>query len=206
MSQTTLAPDRTAADGPRIATDAAANASNSNGQAVKASGTKSTNGEPRHVLPFEQPLAKLEQQIGELEQRQNTSAGGSRAVDCTAELRELRENYTSLLRKTYSNLSSWETVQVARHPQRPQLLDYVDMFVREFREIHGDRRFADDRAIRTGLARIGNTKVMLIGMHKGRDTKEKIACRFGLPNPDGYRKALRAMKLAEKFGLPVVTL
>ena len=163
--------------------------------------------ELRHVLPFEEPLARLEKQIADLEDRQIALHDQSdKPVDFTAELRELRENYTSLLRKTYSSLSAWETVQVARHPQRPQLLDYADLFVREFREIHGDRRFADDRAIRCGLARIGNSKVMLIGMHKGRDTKEKIACRFGLPNPDGYRKALRAMKLAEKFGLPVVTL
>lgn len=161
--------------------------------------------EERQILPFEKPLAELEQKIIELETLQSRSEPG-RPVDYTAELRQLRENYTSLLRKTYDGLSAWETVQVARHPQRPQLLDYVDMLCREFREIHGDRRYGDDPAIRCGLARLGGHKVMLIGQHKGRDTKEKIKCMFGLANPEGYRKALRAMKLAEKFKLPVVTL
>lgn len=155
----------------------------------------------RTALGFEQPLAKLELQIAELEGLQ-----AQKQIDYTAELRQLRTNYTSMLKKTYEHLSPWETVQVARHPQRPQFRDYVEMLCREFREIHGDRRFADDRAIVAGLARIGGQKVMLIGHHKGRDTKEKVACNFGCAHPEGYRKALRAMKLAEKFGLPVVTL
>ncbi len=97
-------------------------------------------------------------------------------------------------------------MQVARHPQRPLFRDYVDMICREFRELHGDRHFGDDPAIICGLARLGGHKVMLIGHHKGRDTKEKVNCYFGLAHPEGYRKALRCMKLAEKFGLPVVTL
>ncbi len=155
----------------------------------------------RHVLEFEKPLSKLEQQIQELEALQS-----QKQVDYTAELRQLRNNYTSLLRKTYENLSAWETVQVARHPQRPLFRDYVEMICREFREIHGDRLFGDDLAIRCGLARLGGQKVMLIGHHKGKDTKEKVQCYFGLAHPEGYRKALRCMKLAEKFGLPVVTL
>ncbi len=155
----------------------------------------------RHVLPFEQPLAKLEDQIHELEALQST-----KQIDYSKELRHLRTNYTSLLRKTYENLTAWETVQVARHPQRPLFKDYCDLICREFREIHGDRRFGEDKAIRCGLARMAGHKVMLIGTHKGRDTKEKIDCHFGLAHPEGYRKALRAMKLAEKFGLPVVTL
>jgi acetyl-CoA carboxylase carboxyl transferase subunit alpha len=163
--------------------------------------TKPAAASPRVVLEFEKPLAQLESQIKELEAAQN-----ARQVDYSAELRQLRSQHSSLLQKTYENLSAWETVQVARHPQRPQFRDYVDHIVREFREIHGDRRFGDDKAIVTGLARLGGHKVMLIGQHKGRDTKEKIACTFGLPHPEGYRKALRAMKLAEKFGLPVVTL
>lgn len=155
----------------------------------------------RHVLPFEKPLAQLEHQIADLERMQ---VGAQ--VDHTAELRDVRENHTRLLRKTYEGLSAWETVQVARHPQRPLFLDYVEQICREFREIHGDRRYGDDLAIRCGLAKIGGHKVMLVGHHKGRDTKEKIKCMFGLANPEGYRKALRAMRLAEKFGLPVVTL
>ena len=157
-------------------------------------------GSLRHVLEFEKPLAKLERQIHDLEAVQS-----QKQVDYSRELRQLRNNYTALLRKTYDNLSAWETVQVARHPQRPQFKDYIEMICREFREIHGDRTFGDDRAILTGLARLGGHKVMLIGHHKGRDTKEKIACNFGLAHPEGYRKALRAMKLAEKFCLPVVT-
>src|SRR3712207_6309342 len=122
------------------------------------------------------------------------------------ELRQLRTNYTSLLRKTYDHLSAWETVQVARHPQRPLFRDYVEHVCREFRELHGDRHFGDDPAVVCGLARMAGHKVMLIGTHKGRDTKEKVRSYFGLAHPEGYRKALRCMKLAEKFGLPVVTL
>jgi acetyl-CoA carboxylase carboxyl transferase subunit alpha len=155
----------------------------------------------RHVLDFEKPLSSLEQQILELEAMQV-----AKQIDYSKELRQLRENYTSLLRKTYDNLRAWETVQVARHPQRPLFRDYVDMICREFRELHGDRNFGDDRAIQCGLARLGGHKVMLIGTHKGRDTKEKVQCSFGLAHPEGYRKALRCMKLAEKFGLPIVTL
>ncbi|MEA2711262.1 MAG: acetyl-CoA carboxylase carboxyl transferase subunit alpha [Phycisphaerales bacterium] len=154
----------------------------------------------RHVLEFEKPLARLEQQILELEGLQQ-----SKGVDYTKELRQLRNNYTSLLRKTYDKLSAWETVQVARHPQRPLFKDYVEMICRDFRELHGDRHFGDDAAIKCGLARLGGHKVMLIGHHKGRDTKEKVQCYFGLAHPEGYRKALRCMKLAEKYGLPVVT-
>lgn len=155
----------------------------------------------RQTLEFERPLAQLEAQVRELEAAQE-----ARSVDYSAEIRQLRANHTSLLKKTYENLSAWETVQVARHPARPLFRDYVEMICREFREIHGDRRYGDDRAIQCGLARIGSNKVMLIGQHKGRDTKEKIACSFGLAHPEGYRKALRCMKLAEKFKLPVVTL
>jgi acetyl-CoA carboxylase carboxyl transferase subunit alpha len=155
----------------------------------------------RHVLEFEKPLAKLEAQIHELEGLQ-----ASKQLDYTKELRQLRTNYTAMLRKTYDGLSAWETVQVARHPQRPLFKDYVDLMCREFRELHGDRHFGDDPAIKCGLARVGGHKVMLIGHHKGKDTKEKIQCYFGCAHPEGYRKALRCMKLAEKFGLPVVTL
>jgi acetyl-CoA carboxylase carboxyl transferase subunit alpha len=157
----------------------------------------------RHTLEFEKPLASLEQQIRDLEAVQ-----ASKNVDYSAELQQLRLNYTALLRKTYDNLTAWETVQVARHPQRPLFRDYIEAICpgEEFRELHGDRLFGDDFAIVCGLARIGRHKVMLIGHHKGRDTKEKVKCYFGLAHPEGYRKALRCMKLAEKFGLPVVCL
>src|SRR6185503_14157004 len=117
----------------------------------------------------------------------------------------LRQNLTALLKKTYQNLSAWETVQVARHPARPQTRDYIDMIVKDFDELHGDRSFGDDKTIVTGMGRIGGHKCMIIGHHKGRDTKEKIACNFGCAHPEGYRKALAKMQFAEKFGLPIVT-
>jgi acetyl-CoA carboxylase carboxyl transferase subunit alpha len=158
-------------------------------------------GAQRVALPFEKALVALEAQIQQLEAQQ-----AQKQIDYSKELRQLRVNHTSLLRKTYDNLTAWETVQVARHPQRPLFRDYCDLICREFRELHGDRCFGDDPAIRCGLARLGRHKVMLIGHHKGRDTKEKIRCYFGLAHPEGYRKALRCMKLAEKFSLPVVTL
>src|SRR5215207_752934 len=157
-------------------------------------------GQMRHVLEFEKPLARLEQQILELEGLQQ-----SKGVDYTKELRQLRNNYTALLRKTYEKLSAWEIVQVARHPQRPLFKDYVEKICPDFRELHGDRHFGDDAAIKCGLARLGGHKVMLIGHHKGSDTQERLQCYFGMAHPEGYRKALRCMKLAEKYGLPVVT-
>ncbi len=152
------------------------------------------------VLPFEEPIVELERRILDLDAKRETDA------DVSAELEELRGTYQRLLKKTYDHLTPWQTVQVARHPARPLFLDYVAMICREFRELHGDRRYGDDRAIRCGLARIGGRKVVLIGHHKGRTTKERIECMFGCANPEGYRKALRCMKLAEKFKLPVVTL
>jgi acetyl-CoA carboxylase carboxyl transferase subunit alpha len=155
----------------------------------------------RHVLEFERPLLKLEEQIIELETQQS-----QKQVDYSKELRQLRSIYASMLRDTYNKLSAWETVQVARHPQRPLFKDYVEMICREFRELHGDRCFGDDPAIICGLARLGGHKVMLIGHHKGRETREKLRCSWGMAHPEGYRKALRCMKLAEKFKLPVVTL
>ena len=111
-----------------------------------------------------------------------------------------------MLKKTYQNLTAWETVQVARHPSRPQTRDYIDMIVKDFDELHGDRKFSDDQAMVAGMGRIGGHKCMIIGHHKGRDTKEKIACNFGCAHPEGYRKALAKMQFAEKFNLPIVTL
>ncbi len=154
-----------------------------------------------YQLPFEQPIFRLERQIAELEGSQVQTGR-----DYGQEIRELRAQYISLLKKTYRSLSPWETVQVARHPQRPLARDYIETIVRSFMEFHGDRRFADDKAIVTGLGRIGTEKVVVVAQHKGRDTKEKLAVNFGMPHPEGYRKALRAMNLAEKFSLPVVCL
>ena len=150
-------------------------------------------------LSFEQPMLQLERQIQELVVIQE-----QKGVDYSAEIMRLRDNLTALLKKTYDNLSAWETVQVARHPARPQTRDYIDLIVKEFEELHGDRRYGDDQAIVTGTGRIGSHKVMLVGHQKGRNTKEKIACNFGCAHPEGYRKALLKMQLAAKFKLPIV--
>ncbi|MEX2670660.1 MAG: acetyl-CoA carboxylase carboxyltransferase subunit alpha [Phycisphaeraceae bacterium] len=153
-----------------------------------------------YQLEFEKPLIQLEKQIAELE----THANGG-ASDITAEIRKLRQSHSALLKKTYSKLSPWQTVQVARHPGRPQSVDYVNAFVKDFCELHGDRRFGDDPAIVTGFGRIGPHKALIVAHNKGKDTREKIACHFGCAHPEGYRKAMLKMKMAEKFGVPIVT-
>jgi len=155
----------------------------------------------RFLLPFEKSLTHVQRQITELQDQQEATGR-----DYSANIQQLREQEVDLLRTTYEKLSAWETVQGARHPNRPLGLDYIERIVKEFFELHGDRRFADDLAIRCGLGRVGTEKVLVIVQNKGRETKDKIACNFGCAHPEGYRKALRAMKLAEKFSLPVVTL
>jgi len=155
---------------------------------------------PAMVLEFEKPIVAIEKQIRELVTQQE-----SRGVDLATEISQMRHQLSALLKKTYQNLTAWETVQVARHPQRPQTRDYIDLIVKNFDELHGDRKFGDDKTIVAGFGRIGTHKVMVVGQHKGRDTKEKIACNFGCAHPEGYRKALAKMELAEKFGLPIVT-
>jgi acetyl-CoA carboxylase carboxyl transferase subunit alpha len=152
------------------------------------------------ALEFEKPILQLEAQIANLVNLQET-----KNADYADEISGLRQNLTALLKKTYQNLSAWETVQVARHPSRPQSRDYIEMIVKDFDEVHGDRKFSDDKTIVTGMGRIGGHKAMIVGHHKGRDTKEKIACNFGCAHPEGYRKALLKMQFAEKFNLPIVT-
>ena len=154
-----------------------------------------------YVLPFEKPIVRLQREIAHWEAEQVKTGR-----DYSSEIRQLRTQYVSLLRKTYQNLSAWETVQVARHPSRPLANDYIERIVKNWVELHGDRRFADDKAVRCGMGRIGTEKAVVVAQHKGRDTKEKIACNFGCAHPEGYRKAYRVMKLAEKFKMPVVTL
>ncbi|HVC12782.1 MAG TPA: acetyl-CoA carboxylase carboxyltransferase subunit alpha [Burkholderiales bacterium] len=151
-------------------------------------------------LDFEQPIAELEQRIEELRFVQDDSA-----VDISEEIQRLGKKSQALTKEIYAKLSPWQVAQVARHPQRPYTLDYVGMLFTHFEELHGDRAFADDLAIVGGLARFNGEPCMVIGQQKGRDTKEKIARNFGMPKPEGYRKALRLMLLAEKFGLPVFT-
>ena len=152
-------------------------------------------------LEFEKPLADLEGQIDELQALQN-----AKGINYNPEIRELRKNLVQLTGKIYGHLSTWETVQVARHPRRPKLHDYLDMMVTDFCPLHGDRHFGDDQAIVTGFGRVGREKVMIVGHNKGRDTKEKVVCNFGCAQPEGYRKALLKMQLAEKFGVPIVCL
>jgi len=151
-------------------------------------------------LDFEQPIAELEQKIDALRFVQDDAA-----VDIADEIQRLQKKADALVKETYSKLSPWQVTQVARHPQRPYTLDYIDLMFTDFHELHGDRAFADDRAIVGGLARFNGQAVMVIGHQKGHDTKEKVMRNFGMPRPEGYRKAMRLMRTAEKFGLPVIT-
>jgi len=151
-------------------------------------------------LDFEQPIAELEAKIEELRFVQDDSA-----LDISEEISRLQKKSQALSKEIYGKLTSWQIAQVARHPQRPYTLDYLNGIFTGFEELHGDRSFADDPAIVGGLARFNGETVMVIGHQKGRDTKEKIFRNFGMPKPEGYRKALRLMKLAEKFGIPIFT-
>jgi acetyl-CoA carboxylase carboxyl transferase subunit alpha len=154
-----------------------------------------------NYLDFEQPIADLEAKIQEL---RNASAGP--AVNVEAEVHALQDKLRVRTAQIFRNLTSWQVLQLARHPSRPYTADYIRIICDEFQELAGDRAFADDKAIMGGLARINGRSVMVIGHQKGRDTKEKIKRNFGMPKPEGYRKALRLMKMAERFGLPVLTL
>jgi acetyl-CoA carboxylase carboxyl transferase subunit alpha len=151
-------------------------------------------------LDFEQPIAELEQKIEELRFVQDDSA-----VDISQEIDRLSKKSRDLTKEIYGKLSSWQIAKVARHPQRPYTLDYIQAICTDFEEMHGDRSFADDPAIVGGLARFNGQAVMVIGHQKGRDTNDKIFRNFGMPRPEGYRKALRLMKLAEKFAIPLLT-
>ena len=153
------------------------------------------------TLPFEEPIAELEERIEELR-----SSSGSDAMDSEKKLADLEEQRSALIASIYAGLCPWDRVRVARHQNRPSALDYVRMMFGDFTELHGDRRFQDDQAIVTGLGRLGKTQVVLVAHQRGRTTKEKLECNFGMANPEGFRKALRVMKLAEKFRLPIVTL
>jgi acetyl-CoA carboxylase carboxyl transferase subunit alpha len=151
-------------------------------------------------LDFEQPIAELEAKIDELRFVQDDSA-----VDISEEIDRLQEKSQGLLKEIYAKLSPWQVSQLARHPQRPYTLDYVNDIFTDFHELHGDRSFSDDLSIVGGMARFNGQAVMLLGHQKGRDTKERALRNFGMSKPEGYRKALRLMKLAEKFGLPLFT-
>jgi acetyl-CoA carboxylase carboxyl transferase subunit alpha len=154
-----------------------------------------------NYLDFEQPIAELEVKIEELR-----LVGSDNEINIGSEIETLRTKSTKLTEKIYSGLSSWDVVKVARHPRRPYSMDYIARIFTEFDELHGDRHFADDSAIVGGIARIDGQPVMVIGQEKGRAVKEKVLRNFGMPRPEGYRKALRLMQLAERYKIPVITL
>lgn len=154
----------------------------------------------RHFIEFEKPIAELTNKIDELQKMHNDSE-----VDISAEIELLQKKVSELTEGIYAKLGAWEISQVARHINRPRTLDYINNIFTDFIELHGDRHFADDKSIIGGMAKFGEHSVMVIGHQKGRDTKENLERNFGMPRPEGYRKALRLMHLAEKFGLPIIT-
>jgi acetyl-CoA carboxylase carboxyl transferase subunit alpha len=153
-----------------------------------------------NFLDFERPIAELEAKIDELRY-----VGDDSVVNLSEEIARLKQKSESLTKSIFSNLSAWQIAQLARHPQRPFAADYVERIFTDFEELHGDRTYADDPAVLGGLARLEGQPLMIIGHQKGRDTKEKVRRNFGMPKPEGYRKALRLMKMAERFRLPIVT-
>jgi acetyl-CoA carboxylase carboxyl transferase subunit alpha len=155
---------------------------------------------PAYTLEFEKPLRELSAQLDQIRQR-----ALEHNVDLTAEISGIERKIEATQRDIYSNLTPWQKVQIARHPKRPYALDYIETIFENFQELHGDRQVRDDRALIGGTAYLQGEAVMIIAQQKGRDTKDKIQRNFGMPQPEGYRKAIRLMRLAEKFGLPVVS-
>ena len=158
--------------------------------------------EPKTLIgfEFEKPIADLEEKIRELRELSDKEK-----LELSSEIASLEQKLDKKRKEVYTNLTPWQRIQIARHPNRPYTLDYINMLMDDFKELHGDRRFADDPAIVAGLGRFDGRKVAIIGHQKGRDVKERTFRRFGMPNPEGYRKAMRIMKLAERFGVPIVT-
>jgi acetyl-CoA carboxylase carboxyl transferase subunit alpha len=155
---------------------------------------------PRIRLSFEKEIYDMQDALAKLE------AGGNGQLTGADEIRRMRRDLVRLMRRIYSNLTPWQTVEVSRHPERPQTLDYIDLMFEEFVELHGDRAFGDDRVFRTGFARLGDFRLMLVGQQKGHTTKEKLECLYGCAHPEGYRKALNKMRMAAKYGLPIICL
>src|SRR5271154_4614985 len=152
-----------------------------------------------YTLEFEKPITELEQTLEALRKQAD-----EQKIDLSAQIQSIEEKLETTKKEIFTSLTPWQRVQLARHPKRPYMLDYLQRIATEFIELHGDRRFADDHAIVGGLATIGERRVMVIGQQKGRDTKENLMRNFGSPHPEGYRKALRLMQLAEKFDVPVI--
>lgn len=157
----------------------------------------------KHQLDFEKPIFELQHKLDDLRQHPETHAMG---ISLEEEIRRIEVKLEETRRHVYANLTPWQRIQLARHPKRPYTLDYLNSAFTDFRELHGDRLFAEDRAMVGGFARLGEHRVVVIGTQKGRDTKENILRNFGSAHPEGYRKALRLMRLADKFNLPIITL
>jgi acetyl-CoA carboxylase carboxyl transferase subunit alpha len=156
-----------------------------------------------NFLEFEKPIAELEAKIEAL--RDISRRGGDNTLDLEKEIKQLEDKCLELKKKTFSDLGAWEVAQLARHPERPYVLDYIELMFTEFDELAGDRAFADDKALVGGMARLDGRPVMIIGHQKGRGTKEKVLRNFGMPKPEGYRKAKRLMQMAERFKMPIIT-
>jgi len=157
----------------------------------------------QNFLEFEKPIAELHAQIDEL---RNVSSNSSLNIDLAEEIQKLEDKSVTMAQKIFSGLGPWQISQLARHPERPYSYDYIERMFEDFDEIHGDRAYADDKAIIGGTARLNGQPVMIIGHQKGRTTKEKVKRNFGMPRPEGYRKALRLMEMAERFNMPIITL
>ncbi len=157
----------------------------------------------KHYLDFEKPIVELQRKLEELKKHPEAHSLG---ISFEEEAAQIEKKIEETRRQTFSNLTPWQRVQLARHPKRPYTLDYLQMTFSDFSELHGDRLFSDDRAVVGGFARLGDQKVMVLGTQKGRETKENILRNFGSAHPEGYRKALRLMRMADKFGLPIMTL
>jgi len=157
----------------------------------------------KHQLDFEKPIIELQRKLDDLRQHPETHAMG---ISLEEEIQQIEVKLEETRRQIYANLTPWQRIQLARHPKRPYTLDYLNSAFTDFRELHGDRLFAEDRAMVGGFARLGEHRVVVIGTQKGRDTKENILRNFGSAHPEGYRKALRLMRLADKFALPIITL
>lgn len=155
-------------------------------------------------LPFEAPIYEMEARLAEMEANYAKNRGADDSSAIAEQIRRVRRELANLKRTTYMNLEPWQTVQVSRHPNRPQTRDYLDLVFDQFVELHGDRAIGDDKAIVTGLAHLGDEKVMFIGHQKGKNLAERTACNFGCAHPEGYRKALLKMRMAEKFHLPII--
>jgi len=162
-------------------------------------------GPSEYRLPFEAPIYEMESRLAEMEVNYSKTRAGGDSTGVAEQIRRLRRELANLKRTIYANLEPWQTVQVSRLPSRPQTRDYIDLIFDQFLELHGDRAMGDDKAIVTGLAHLGETKVMFIGHQKGKNLAERTACNFGCAHPEGYRKAIVKMKMAAKYGLPIVT-